>query len=244
LRQALRLRLDGKIEESYQTVCAFAGPDLRIGSLPWQHHPRLWSDIRARSCVLSRRGPADLSFLRKLWSDKTFLRQFHRQAPELPVSDLRLTEILRQEFAALLQDSHALHFIVRDREGGARGLLSLVDLSLQHRRAEVLLGVLPNAPFGLATAAMLMLFQFYFKALRFHKLYSLVYPDNPHSLAGTLHLGFRIEGRLKEEVYDASTDGHSDLIRTGLLAEDAFTPGNRRLMERRLRVTAGTGSAR
>jgi hypothetical protein len=71
-----------------------------------------------------------------------------------------------------------------------------------------------------------------------------VYPDNPHSLAGTLHLGFRIEGRLKEEVYDASTGGHSDLIGTGLLAEDAFTPGNRRLMERLLRATSGAGPAR
>jgi RimJ/RimL family protein N-acetyltransferase len=244
LRQARRLRLDGRIEESYQTVCAVAGPDLRVGSLPWQHHPRLWSDISARSCILSRRGPADLPFLRKLWSNKTFVRQFHRLAPELPASDQRLTEILRQEFAALLQDNRALHFVVRDRKGGAQGLLSLVDLSLQHRKAEVLLGVLPNAPFGLATAAMLMLFQFYFKALRFHKLYSLVYPDNPHSLAGTLHLGFRIEGRLKEEVYDASTGGHGDLIRTGLPAEDAFTPGNRRLMERLLRATSGAGPAR
>jgi len=244
LRQAFRLRLDGRIEASYQTVCAHLGADLRVGSLPWQHHPRFWSDIRARSCGLSRRGPADLPFLRKLWSDRTFLRQFHRQAPELPDSDRRLTEILRQEFAALLQDSHALHFIVRDRKGGARGLMSLVDLSLQHRKAEVLLGVLPDAPFGLATAAMLMLFQFYFKALHFHKLYSLVYPDNPRSLAGTLHLGFRIEGRLKEEVYDASTGGHLDLIRTGLLAEDAFTPANRRLMERLLRTSTGAGPAR
>lgn len=236
LRQTRQLRLEGKFEESYTAACSFAGATPRIGSLAWEHHKLFWSDITARNCILSRRGPADLAFLRKAWQDEGFMRQFHRQAPKLPIADQRLTEILKREFVALLRESHALHWIVRDREGRPHGLLSLVDLSLQHRKAEVLLGVLPGAPFGLATSAMLMLFQFYFRVLRFHKLYSLVYPDNPRSLAGTLHLGFRIEGELKEEVFDPHTGRPSDLIRTGLLASDALSPKNDRLMKRLLGV--------
>jgi hypothetical protein len=57
-------------------------------------------------------------------------------------------------------------------------ILSLVDISLIHRRAEVMLGVLPASPLGLSTAAMLVIFQFFFKAMRFRKLYSFVYEDN------------------------------------------------------------------
>jgi len=240
LRHTRELRLAGKIDESYRAACAALGGDGRIGSLTWQHHTLFWSDITARTCILSRRGPGDLSFLRKVWQDRAFMQQFHRQAAELPPSDERLCDVLRQEFAALLQESKSLHWIVRDRGGCPQGLLSLVDISLQHRKAEVLLGVLPGARFGLATAAMLMLVQFYFKAMRFHKLYSLVYPDNQRSLESTLHLGFRIEGRLKGEVLDPVSGSYCDLIRTGLLAEDAWTPGNLRLMERLLRSAVQT----
>ncbi len=103
---------------------------------------------------------------------------------------------------------------MRSRAGTPFGLLSLTDVSPQHRRAEVLLGVLPEAPFAIVTTAMLLLFQFFFRVVRFNKLYALVFTDNSHSLKSTLHLGFRQEG---------------------LLAQDAFSPGNLRLMRKLLR---------
>ena len=81
---------------------------------------------------------------------------------------------------------------------------------------------------------MLILFQFYFKAMKFNKLYSFVYEDNPHSLKGTLHLGFKVEGRLRKHALDPKSGNHLDLIQTGLLAEDAFTPQTERLMRRLL----------
>ena len=94
--------------------------------------------------------------------------------------------------------------------------------------------MLEIAPIGLSTAAMLMLFQFYFKAIKFNKLQTFVYEDNPHSLKGTLHLGFKEEGRLRKHVLDPRSNKYIDLIQTGLLAEDAFTESNKRLMNRLL----------
>jgi hypothetical protein len=95
-------------------------------------------------------------------------------------------------------------------------------------------GVLDGAPRGLSTAAMLMLFQFYFKAIKFNKLLSFVYEDNPHSLKGTLHIGFKEEGRFKKHVIDPRSNQYVNLIQTGLLAEDAFSENNKRLMQRLL----------
>ncbi|MEY3605706.1 MAG: hypothetical protein RIQ49_2738, partial [Pseudomonadota bacterium] len=77
-------------------------------------------------------------------------------------------------------------------------------------------------------------FQFFFKAMRFRKLYSFVYEDNPHSLKGTLHLGFKVEGRLRKHAFDPASGDYLDLIHTGLLAEDAFTANTERLMRRLL----------
>jgi RimJ/RimL family protein N-acetyltransferase len=65
-------------------------------------------------------------------------------------------------------------------------------------------------------------------------LTSFVYADNPHSLKGTLHLGFRQEGQLIKHSFDPESDQYMDMIQTGLLREDAFTAKNKRLMDRLL----------
>ena len=148
--------------------------------------------------------------------------------------DENLSKILNKENSALISDTRAIHWIVKDKYAKPWGLLSLTDISLTHRRSEVLLGVLQGAPQGLAAAAMLMLFQFYFKVIKFNKLQSLVYEDNYHSLKGTLHLGFKQEGYLKEHVIDPKSRKYVNLIQTGLICDEAFTESNKRLMKRLL----------
>lgn len=163
------------------------------------------------------------------------MHEFHRLAPPLPTSDLELAAALEREFTSPIERCPAAHWVVRSPTGTPFGLLSLTDVSLQHRRAEVLLGVLPEAPFAIVTTAMLLLFQFFFRVVRFNKLYSLVFTDNSHSLKSTLHLGFRQEGLLAQHILDPDSQTFVDLIQTGLLAQDAFSPGNLRLMRKLLR---------
>jgi RimJ/RimL family protein N-acetyltransferase len=234
LAQTRALRAQGRIQESFELArTTWKGREHDV--LLWQHQPMFWSEIAAGNCMLTRRNGADVKFVRELWDNKKFIRSFHPLAAPLPQSDARLTEILQNEYSSLVLDSKALHWVVRDRNRKPWGLLSLTDIALRHRRAEVLLGVLPNAPYGLAPAAMLVLFQFYFNALKFNKLYSLIFDDNSHSLKGTLHLGFKQEGHLRQEVIDPATGKPADLIRTGLLREEAFSAANKKLMERLLR---------
>lgn len=200
----------------------------------WQHNPIFWSDISAGICILTRRRAEDASFLREVWQDQDFVHRFHRHAAPLPVRDSELERILDQEMTSLVSESHAIHWIVRDAQRRPWGLLSLCDLSLVHRRGEVLMGVLPGAPVGLVAAAMLMLFLFFFDSMKFNKLISFVYPENMQSIKSTMHLGFRTEGRLIKHAHDPRSGEFCDLIQFGLLKEDAFRDENKRLMQRLL----------
>ncbi len=190
--------------------------------------------LRSRTCQLTPVRGEDGEFLRALWANRAFMQDFHRLAPPLPAADAELAERLEREFCESGAVSAALNWLVRTPAGLPVGMLTLTGLSRQHRRAEVLLGVLPGAPFGTATAAMLMLFELFFHALRFNKLYSFVFADNVHSLKGTLHLGFQVEGELRQHVFDGGGNRFVDLIQTGLLADQAFSAGNRKLVERLL----------
>lgn len=230
----ISLRSSRKFQEAYQLVSTHAVRDKRLQGLAWEHQPVFWSDIQAGICKLTRRNGADVEFIEKLWRMDEFVYSFHRHAVTFPKHKKDLAGILEHEFISTIGTSKALHWIVRDRLSKPWGILSLVDISLIHKRAEVMLGVMPASPIGLSSAAMLMLFQFYFKAMKFNKLYSFVYEDNPHSLKGTLHLGFKVEGRLRKHALDPKSGNHLDLIQTGLLAEDAFTPQTERLMRRLL----------
>lgn len=199
-----------------------------------QSKPFALYSLRSRSCHLKPRRGEDAPFLRQLWADQEFMRSFHRLAMPLPEADDLLVTQLEKEFQRSVRKADSVHWVVQTPSGKPVGLLSLTNLSRQHRRAEVLVGVLPGAPFGVATAAMLMLFRFYFQVMRFHKLYSLVYAGNEHSLKSTLHLGFKIEGVLRGHVYDAHANSYVDLVQTGLLAQEAFSAKNTRLAERLL----------
>ncbi len=233
-RWARQLRQVRQFEQAQQLVLQQAANGPEWGPLLWEHQPILWSDIQAGICQLTRRQGTDAEFVHHLWQDRQFVHRFHRHAAPIPQDLQQLAEILEQEFLHTVGDSRALHWIVRDRQSKPWGLLSLTEISRVHKRAEVMLGMRPDAPPGLSVAAMLVLFQFYFKALKFNKLCSFVYEDNAHSLKGTLHLGFEVEGRLRQHVLDPQTGAGVDLIQTGLLASHAFSPRNLKLMRRLL----------
>lgn len=234
-KKALDLRRQRKFEQAFQEIQqqARAGhPELEL--LLWEHRPVFWSDISAGICKLTRRGPQDAAFMRSVWANQDFIYSFHRHSAALPDADSELQRILNLELTSTLSESRALHWIVRDPQGQPWGLLSLCDISLVHRRAEVLLGILPAAPQGMAAAAMLILFQFYFHVLEFNKLVSLVYSENTLSIESTMHLGFIKEGILRNHSYDPKTARYVDMVQLGLLKADAFGPGNQRLMRRLL----------
>lgn len=198
------------------------------------NHPVWWTEIKAGICQLSRRSSKDADFLKEVWKNSDFIYAFHRHMKHLPSNDQHLCKILDQDYIASISETRSIHWIVKDKYSKPWGMISLTDMSLTHKRSEVLLGILDGAPHGLALAAMLTLFQFYFKVIKFNKLVSLIYVDNQHSLKGTLHLGFKQEGHLRKHVTDPKTNDFIDLIQTGLVYDDAFNESNARLMKRLL----------
>lgn len=233
LEKARKLHIERNHAGAYESLAENLDTN-EYKNILFENHPIWWSEIKAGICQLTRRSSKDIDFVRKIWAQKDFIYSFHRHANNLPDDNEKLAQLLDKEYLALVSESHAIHWIVKDRTGKPWGLISITGISLTHKRAEVLLGVLDGAPRGLSTAAMLMLFQFYFKAIKFNKLLSFIYEDNPHSLKGTLHLGFKEEGHFKKHVVDPKSNQYVNLIQTGLLAEDAFSESNKRLMKRLL----------
>lgn len=235
LNQTRELRLEGRIQDSFDLIMQEYGRLNEGALLLLQHNPMFWKSMAGGICTITRRSANDANFLRELWENTEFLYSFHRHAPKLPNDDQQLIKILQNEYAALISERRAIHWIVRDRLNTPWGLLSLQNISPINKSAEVMLGVLPEAPMGLSTAAMLILFQFYFKKIKFNKLVSLIYEDNIKSLKGTLHLGFKQEGRLVRHVIDPRSSKYVDLIQTGIFEKDAFSTSNIRLMNKLLK---------
>lgn len=229
---ATKLRRLGKFFEAYQYI---QDNTLVLKSAPaWVHHPMFWQEIHAGSCVLRKRSQQDASFLYALWQKPNFIEQFNCLASSLPENPDQLKSILDAEYYSTIDVSKELHWIVSDSDDNKYGLLSLVDISLQHKKAEVLLGVLPDAPLGLAPTAMYILFKFFFEILKFNKIYTYVAVSNEHSLKGTLHLGFKAEGLLKSEIYSPISNKYVDLIRTGIDRQEALKSLQSRLARRLL----------
>ena len=233
LCEARKLRARNQHQLAYNILIKNLDP-IKYQSILFEHHPVWWFDIKAGICQLSRRSSKDIDFVKEVWKRPDFTYSFHRHMKQLPSDDEKLCEILNKEHSALVSETHAIHWVVKDKYAKPWGLLSLTDISLIHRRSEVLLGVLNGAPQGLATAAMLILFQYYFQVIKFNKLLSFIYEDNQNSLKGTIHLGFKQEGHLKKHVIDPKSNKYVDLIQTGLVCDEAFTERNKRLMRRLL----------
>lgn len=235
LEGATRLRRLGKISEAYRYIQN--NISLTKDVPLWVHHPMFWQEIHAGSCVLRKRSQQDASFLYALWQEPNFIEQFNCLASSLPKNPDQLKSILDAEYYSTMDVSKEYHWIVSDSDDNKYGLLSLVDISLQHKKAEVLLGVLPDAPLGLAPTAMYTLFKFFFEILKFNKIYTYVAVSNQHSLKGTLHLGFKAEGLLKSEIFSPITNSYVDLIRTGIDRQEALhslqSPLARRLLSKK-----------
>ena len=234
IQNLIRLRSESRFNEASLLAIENLKEHPKYYQIVFENNPIFWSDIKAGVCVLSRRNLKDIKFLRELWMNQEFMFKFHRQMPKLPTSDIDLSQILNSEYLSVLSESKALHWIIRDKKLTPWGLITLTDISLINKRAEILVGLLPNSPLGLSTAAMLAVFQLYFRVMKFNKLISYVYDDNQYSLKSALHLGFKIEGKLMQHVMDQNSGEFFNLTMLSLFKNDAFNACNSLLMKRLL----------
>lgn len=216
---------------------ASAAQQQRLQHLAWQHAPFWWQPLQGRSALLRRRGPQDVALLRAAWQDTDFMQRFNRMAAPLPESDDALRALLTREHWALPEESRALHWTI-EAAGQACGCVSVVEISLQHRRAEFLIGVLPTlAPRAspwLALEASHLVFDFLATQARLERLTAYFYTDNLAALRMAEKLGFEREGRLKGYLRLPGEGVRADLLVAGLLLDSTYFDKHRRLRQRLL----------
>ena len=243
--QLRELRRSGQIEHARallaRQLTASADPasanHQRLALLAWQHAPFWWQPLRGRSAGLRRRGPDDVALLRRAWADTDFMWRFNRMAAQLPTQDEALRALLNREHWALPEESRGLHWTIESAGRGC-GFVSVVDISLQHRRGEFLIGVLPDEAPGaspwLALEAAHLVFEFLRSHVQLERLTAHFYPDNPDALTMAQRLGFEREGVLKGYLRLPQTSQRADLIVAGLLLDRAYFEQHARLRRRLL----------
>lgn len=179
----------------------------------------------------------DAPFVVRCFQDDGFMAQFHPTAPRQ-----RSEAVIRKALAhssTSLPRFKAQHWLVErlpHGDGNAAtvcaaepiGLISVVDLIVAHRRAELLVGM-PDAAHrgvGLATEATLLALDVCFNQVGLNKLTSLVLTNNPHSQRSTLAFGFEQKGCRKAHFRLPGSDEYVDCFENGLTAS-AFCSSTR-----------------
>lgn len=187
-----------------------------------------WEDQRGKQFYLRRRGPEDFDFFKELVKTDNFVRRMHISSSG-KISEQEILRRLNKNARALVTEARSLHWVIRSTSNQPFGLLSLSDFSFDHKRAFLKIGMHPRAPKRASVTAMLLAFQVFFRKLGFHKLCTEIYEDNEISLKGTQNIGFQIEGRLRDQIFDPHRKRYINMIQTGILAEEAFSERNSRL---------------
>ena len=200
----------------------------------WAYSEAFTKPLAGRRLTLVRRSPADLPLVRAAWADRPFMERFHRMAPPLPADDAALAQVLEREAQASLLDAKNLHWTIMRADGQRVGMVSFVEVALRHRRAEFVVGVRDETP-GLALEASLVALEFAFAVMRLHKVCSAVYGENDYALRSTVHLGFRREGTLRDQLFDPSSGQWVSLHLSALFKDDFHSAANQRLAQRLLK---------
>lgn len=102
------------------------------------------------------------------------------------------------------------------------GLIGTNSIDLENYNAEIYLyiGNNENRKKGVGTVAARLFIDFLCKNYRIHKFYCRVFSYNEASLNLFKRLGFKEEGRLKEQIYCNNDNRFYDLVYLGLIIGD------------------------
>ena len=135
---------------------------------------------------------------------------------------LELEKSLKWIGKAIADETRA-DFIIETGDDEPAGIVGLVGIDKKHGLAECVC-IIGERKFwgkGLATIAHSLLFQWAFEALGLHKIWAVIYTNNPAIERVVERLGFKTEGTLREEKLIHGK--RIDLYRIGVL-RDEFTP--------------------
>lgn len=187
--------------------------------------PSWLEPLQGKHIVLRRFQASDSAFLTASYANDSFMQFYHHFLPRH--QPLRLLEQKLQQNALLHPcQTKAIDWVIfkidHTQQEKPIGMTNLVDIQFAHRRAELLVGI-PNAADRTSHAgleASLLVMDFAFNRVKFNKLSSYVYANNPVAQKNTLALGFKQEGYLHAHIVQPDNGLLVDLYINGLTVHD------------------------
>jgi diamine N-acetyltransferase len=194
--------------------------------------------LQGKRLTLRRCTVQDADFIQQCYQNPDFMHHYNQFMPPIGTEALRVK--LLEEAALHPTQLRTLNWIIT-LNGSQRsmGLANLVDIQLQHRRAEFSIGI-PDATdrtFGHGTEAALLVMNFAFNQIKLNKLLSFIYSDNAASIKNTQALGFSRESVLKQHLRDPDTNTYMNLYGNAITTQE-FHDNSRlaKLSQRLLRL--------
>ena len=166
--------------------------------------------LRGERLALRPVEPDDRAFLARHWNEPTVRRWTNRYEP-----------VTEADVSELLADEDAVHFVA-SRSGESVGFVWLFEISDVHDRAELGYWIAPDeAGRGYATEAARCCLRYAFADRNLRRVTARVFEGNDASMRVLEKLGFREEGRLREQYY---VDGeYVDCVRYGVFQAEFET---------------------
>lgn len=232
-RRLRGLRAEGRLDRARELLAgALASNEGQpLAELSRQHESFWWEPLRGPRVTLVRRGPDDLELIRRCWRDDDFRRQYRRALVPLPEDNAALLALLWDEHYGLVEETHSLHWAIRS---GARGLglVSLVDIDLAQRRAELVIGYTTRATVRQALEAALLAASFAAERAGLGRLSAYFGPDDPRALRAAEQLGFEREGLLRGYEPGSAGGPRVDLVVAGMLIDGPLPARTARFRQR------------
>lgn len=234
VRKLLAGRDFSRAEAAAKVALAQFPQNLVLQDLAFALDQRWHAEVECQRYRLRATRPADLPFFQACFADCEFMDKFH------PVtSRQRSPEALKQSLAVLpypVVQVRAVHRVIESTcdvpanseiaycalTPSIHGLISLVDIDVTNRRAEMVIGVplLTDRGNGIALTAGLLLFDFAFNHVGLKKVTSVIIGDNPHSHKSTLAGGFVQEASRKQHIRAPGTTTWLNSAEYGIVDED------------------------
>lgn len=189
----------------------------QLNSMSFRLAPFWWQPVQGKRLTLVRMTAAHYEFVLKCRNNAAFQQRYNLFQP---ASRQAVKKDLQQAEQHPLENNH-IEWVV-EKQGVPIGLAALTDLSMEHSRAELLVGF-PGTPtpFNSVEATLLVL-EFAFATLGLQKIYSHVYASNPHSQRSSIHIGFEQEGVLRSHIKAPNSNKRLDLYANGYLPDKFY----------------------
>lgn len=191
-----------------------------------------WSEpLSSRSTHLVTPDEHDFSYLQRCYADEGFMQQLLPMGRKKQSAEAMMYALKQSEFSVVHYRS--MHRIIKKEvysipeqplsqyDLKSIGLVSLVDIQIAHRRAELLVGIPDqNERQRVTVVVMMLIMDLAFNKIGLHKLTSLVLANNAHSQRSTVAIGFVQEGLRRQHLCDPQTRQWLDCYENGIVVDD------------------------